>query len=403
MPSKALINSLNEIPMTSILELFKVDYEEGRNFKCCYTSVHPGATGKTPSMRFYPKTNSLGCFGCRHGGGPINSVMYITGKDFNESCKFLMEKFNIEDTSNSYSTKKLLKRYELKQTVYEADLKVSYITNYCKECEANWDDKLKVFMLLYLTKEFFSAEDIYNKCCEAKSILESSGDIKLITKEYEFFIRHLMFNNDLLKLGQRTPEVLKFLSKRQVNTNLIQFSKEGIEEFDFETEFSGQKDRLIFPIIMPPFYTIGFSGRAQGDFLLKYLTQFSFELHKSDTLYGLEIAYKHILEHDKVIVVEGIVDVLRFYTFGVYFVVSTNGAELSKYQFSLLHMFTDNIILGFDGDDGGEGAYKRACKDFETEDFKFKKFICKQDYDPDDFGKLYPEEFKEELSKFVDI
>ncbi len=145
-------------------------------------------------------------------------------------------------------------------------------------------------------------------------------------------------------------------------------------------------DRLIFPIVNPAGKVVGFGGRVIGQGLPKYLNSPDSPLfHKGANLYGLFQAKEAIRELDRVVVVEGYLDVLALAQFGISYAVATLGTALTPDHVRVLGRYTKNIIALFDGDDAGRKAAARSFEIFIEVGLFGKAAFLPADEDPDTF------------------
>jgi DNA primase len=123
------------------------------------------------------------------------------------------------------------------------------------------------------------------------------------------------------------------------------------------------RDRVIFPIFDGRGSIIGFGGRVFGDEKPKYLNSPETPLfEKGRELYGLYQARKGIREHDRVVLVEGYMDVIALHQQGLEIAVATLGTACTEHHLQKLFRLTDNIVFSFDGDEAGRKAAWRALE-----------------------------------------
>jgi DNA primase len=159
-------------------------------------------------------------------------------------------------------------------------------------------------------------------------------------------------------------------------------------------------DRLIFPIINPAGKIAGFGGRIIGDGLPKYLNSPETPLfRKGANLYGLFQAKETIREKDRVVVVEGYLDVIALSQFGVAHVAATLGTALTPDHVRILGRYTRNIIALFDGDEAGRKAAARSFEVFIEGGLLGRAAFLPTDEDPDTFVRS---EGKEALESLID-
>jgi DNA primase len=145
-------------------------------------------------------------------------------------------------------------------------------------------------------------------------------------------------------------------------------------------------DRLIFPIVNPAGKTVGFGGRVIGDGLPKYLNSAETPLfRKGSNLYGLYQAREAIRKTDRVVIVEGYLDVIALSQFDIAYVVATLGTALTPDHVRILGRYTRNIIALFDGDEAGGKAAARSFEIFLEGGLLGKAAFLPKGEDPDTF------------------
>lgn len=153
-------------------------------------------------------------------------------------------------------------------------------------------------------------------------------------------------------------------------------------------QYYGEKffDRIIFPIANAGGKVVGFGGRVIGQGLPKYLNSAETPLfRKGANLYGLFQAKEAVRELDRVVVVEGYLDVLALFQFGVSYVVATLGTALTPDHVRILGRYTKNIIALFDGDEAGRKAAARGFEVFIEGGLLGRAAFLPKGEDPDTF------------------
>jgi DNA primase len=148
------------------------------------------------------------------------------------------------------------------------------------------------------------------------------------------------------------------------------------------------RGRIIFPIFDVKGKIIAFGGRiieAQEQ-APKYLNSpETIVFNKSKTLYGLNIARKHIRHDSKLILVEGYMDVIMLHKYGVKNAVATLGTSFTKEHSRVIRKYVDELIICFDSDEAGQKATKRAIENTKGIIEKVRVIQLEEGYDPDDF------------------
>lgn len=158
--------------------------------------------------------------------------------------------------------------------------------------------------------------------------------------------------------------------------------------------------RLIFPIIDATGKVAGFGGRIIAEGMPKYLNSAESPIfQKRSTLYGLSQGKEAIRKADRVLVVEGYVDVLALTQFGIGYVVATLGTALTPDHVRTLARYTKNIIALFDGDEAGRKAAARSFEIFVEGGVLGRAAFLPQGEDPDTFVRA---QGKEALEKIIE-
>lgn len=149
------------------------------------------------------------------------------------------------------------------------------------------------------------------------------------------------------------------------------------------------RDRVMFPIHDSRGRVIGFGGRVLGAGEPKYLNSPETPVFsKGRELYGLYLARNAIRDADKVVVVEGYMDVVALAQHGVEYAVATLGTATTPVHAQKLFRLTDTVVFCFDGDNAGRKAAWRALENTlpVLADGKNALFLFLPDFeDPDDF------------------
>jgi DNA primase len=144
--------------------------------------------------------------------------------------------------------------------------------------------------------------------------------------------------------------------------------------------------RLMFPIVNAGGKIVGFGGRVLDQGLPKYLNSSETPLfRKSSTLYGLDRAKEGIRRVDRVVVVEGYLDVIALHQFGLSSTVATLGTALTPDHVRVLGRYTRNIVALFDGDDAGRKAAARSFEIFIETGLLGRAAFLPKGEDPDTF------------------
>ncbi|HBI93849.1 MAG TPA: DNA primase [Terrisporobacter glycolicus] len=319
----------------------------GRN----YSGLCPFHNEKTGSFHVNQKKQIYKCFGCGEGGDVINFVMKIENLDFIEAVKLLAEKNGIEFKTNlSEADKAKMESIKLMQDIH---LKAAryYFANLINSKNKGYD---------YLRRRGLS-DKIIKKFGLGYS-LESWNSLM----DY------------LLSIGYEKKDL--------VESGLVTHKENGNKYYD---RF---RNRVMFPIFDYRGNVIGFGGRVLDNSLPKYLNSpDSLLFNKRFNLYGLNYAKKSI-SNDILILVEGYMDLISLYEYGIENVVATLGTALTNEQGKLIKRYASTAIISYDSDDAGVKATLRAIDILRNQNINVKILNLKDCKDPDDFIRKYKKE-----------
>lgn len=278
---------------------------------------------KTPSFVVFPDTQSWRCFGaCADGGDIFSFVMRQEGYDFKDALQALANQAGItlntpgiNDDEQDQHRQKLLELTAATAAYYHHLLTNSPAGAFARD---------------YLTQREFTAETI------------ATFQLGFALNEWD------ALKNHFLERGYSPDELLA--------AGLIVTRDDGSPGYD---RF---RDRLIIPIRDPRGRVVGFGARAlQADQVPKYLNSPQTALFdKSNTLYGLDLARKHIRDADQAVIVEGYMDVIQAHQHGARNVVAQMGTALTEQQLKILKRTTGNFVLALDADTAGNAATLRG-------------------------------------------
>lgn len=333
-----------------------------------YIGLCPFHNDSHPSFSVSPTRGICHCFTCGKGGNAINFLMELEQMTYPDALRWLAKKYHIEIKERELSS-------EEKQR--ESERESMFIVN-------EWAAK------------YF------------QNILQNDVDGRAIGMQY---FRSRGFRDDIIKkfqlgfsLNQRTALAdaavkegynPKYLAATGV---LIASDKEPGQYFD---RFSG---RAIFPWFSVSGKVVAFGGRVLDSRTKgvnqKYVNSPDSEIyHKERELYGLYQAKKAIAKEDCVFMVEGYTDVISMHQCGIENVVANSGTALSVHQIRLLHRFTNNIVLLYDGDAAGVHAALRGTNMLLEEEMNVKVIFLPDGNDPDSFARNHTaEQFRQYIA-----
>ncbi|AJA90496.1 DNA primase [Borreliella chilensis] len=289
-----------------------------------YKGLCPFHAEKTPSFSVNSLQGYFYCFGCKKSGDVIRFLMDMEKINYNDALKALCKKFG----------------------VYYNDVKINREGDRKNE---NKDIVSKIYSLnsrLINTIKFFLNKN--------KKVLDYVLKSRSISKEVVdlFELGYLPFNvKDGLDLHD-------FLVSKGYSFEILRksglFSKTNLKA-------SILSQRLIFPIKDFKGNVVGFGGRDLDGKGSKYINLSETEVFKKkELLYGFYEGFDDIKSTKSVILVEGYIDVLAFFTSGIRRAVSTLGTSFSKEHLALIQRYADEIIFAFDSDDAGLSATLKA-------------------------------------------
>jgi len=285
----------------------------GREFKACC----PFHDEKTPSFTVSPGKGFYHCFGCGAHGTAIGFLMEYEHMSFVEAIEGLASIMGVE-----------VPRSESDRPARRYDELFSLMAN----VEQHWQGRLRDNPV-------------------AVEYLKQRGIDGATAKRFGIGFAPDGWSNVLDKFG-KSPEA----TERLLATGLI-IRKDNGKHYD---RF---RERIMFPIRDPRGRTIGFGGRALGDGEPKYLNSPETVLfHKGRELYGLYEARQALRHIEKLVVVEGYMDVVALARHGIDFSVATLGTATTTDHLNVLFRLTDNVYFCFDGDRAGKAAAWRALE-----------------------------------------
>ena len=343
----------NRCDIANVISEYMPIKQSGSNYK----GLCPFHGEKTPSFHISSSKQIYKCFGCGEGGDVINFVMKMENLDFIDAVKLLANKCGIEINNNMNEEDKL--RMEKSKKYQDIHLEAArfYFANLLKGKNPGYDylrkrgldDKtIKKFGLGYSQKSWNELMDY------------------LLSKGYD--------KQDLVQCG------------------LVNHKAEGNKYYD---RF---RNRVMFPIFDYRGNVIGFGGRVLDDSLPKYLNSpDSLIFNKRYNLYGLNFSRKNIVDRT-IILVEGYMDLISLFQYGVRNVVATLGTALTEQQGNLIKRYADTAIISYDSDEAGVKATLRAIEILSKIGVNVKVINLKDCKDPDEFVRKYGlEEYKKAI------
>jgi DNA primase len=338
------------------------DYVSLRKSGANYQGICPFHGEKTPSFNVNPARAIFHCFGCGIGGNVFSFIMKMEGLTFPEAVKFLAKRVGveIEDRAPTVAEKRRI------------------------------DEREALYRITELSVRFYRRILLEEPAGEAGRIyLERRGvDVKtseayrlgFAPDKWDALTRHL----EKQKAPLETAEKLGLVRKRENGGYYDLF-----------------RNRLLFTIADPYGKPVGFGGRVLDDTLPKYINSpDSLIYHKSETLFGIDLAKQSMREQGAAIIVEGYFDHLALFQTGVRNVVATCGTALTGGHLKLLQRYAGRVVTLFDSDSAGKKATFRAMELFLEGGLPASVLELPPGDDPDSFLKKEGEKaFASRLSK----
>ena len=317
-----------------------------------YWGLCPFHDDRSPSFSVSPSKGVCKCFSCGKGGSAIHFIMEHEQLSYYEALKYLAKKYNIEVHEKELTDEERQKRSE----------------------------RENMFVINTFAQEFFS-----------KSLLETDEGRSVGLA----YFKERGFNEDIIRkfgLGY-SPEKRDALAveaqKRGYKIDYLLktgLCREGQNGRIYDL-FSG---RVMFPVYSVSGKVVAFGGRIlkSGVKISKYFNSPESDIyHKSDELYGIYQAKRAIEKERRCYLVEGYTDVLSMHQSGIENVVASSGTALTHGQIRLIHRFTDNITVLYDGDAPGIKASLRGIDLLLQEGLNIKVVLLPDGEDPDSFSK----------------
>ncbi|MBO6144772.1 MAG: DNA primase [Prevotella sp.] len=343
-----------------------------------YKGLCPFHDDKTPSFMVSPARQICKCFACGEGGNAVNFLMKHEQITYPEALRWLAKKYNIE-----IQERELTDDEKREQSDRESMFVVNeWACNYFHEILNNNVDGQTI------GKQYFRSRGIRD------DIIEKFRLGFALTKRDAL-------SNEARRKGFKDEFLVKtgLCYQREANGNMPSSAPATPQIVD---RFAG---RAIFPWLNVSGKVVAFGGRkldaATKGVQQKYVNSPDSEIyHKERELYGIFQAKKAIVKEDCVYMVEGYTDVIAMHQCGLENVVANSGTALSNYQIRLLHRFTQNIVLLYDGDEAGIHAAMRGTDMLLQEGMNIKVLLLPDGDDPDSFARKHTAaQFKEYIEQ----
>ena len=332
-----------------------------------YKGLCPFHDDKNPSFMVSPAKNICHCFVCGKGGTPAGFLMEHEQITYPEALRWLAKKYNIE--------------------IVEKEL--------TDEERQQQSDRESMFVVNEWAKDYFH------------QLLKNDPDGIAIGKQY---FRSRGIRDDIIEKFQ-----LGFSLQKRDALATTALQKGYQEDYLLKTGLCYKREndgslvdryagRVIFPWFNVSGRVVAFGGRLLDSrtkgVAQKYVNSPDSDIyHKERELYGLYQAKRAIVKEDRVFMVEGYTDVIAMHQAGIENVVANSGTALSLHQIHMLHRFTQNITLLYDGDEAGIHAAMRGTDMLLSEGMNIKVLLLPDGDDPDSFARKHS---SDELRKYIE-
>lgn len=354
---------LDAAQITDVVSDFVTLRKRGVN----YVGLCPFHEDKTPSFYVSPAKGLCKCFACGKGGNAVHFIMEHEQMSYPEALKYLAKKYGIEIKERELSNEEKIVQSERESLFIVNNFARDYFQNILR----NHVDGRSIGMAYFRNRGF--RDDIIEKfqlgyCTESHDALAQEALQKGYKKDF------------LIKTG-----------------------------LCYETDDHRLRDRfwgrVIFPVHTLSGKVVAFGGRvlasATKGIKVKYVNSPESEIyHKSNELYGIYFAKQAIVKQDRCFLVEGYTDVISMHQSGIENVVASSGTALTPGQIRLIHRFTNNMTVLYDGDAAGIKASIRGIDMLLEEGMNIKVCLLPDGDDPDSFARKHnATEFQEFIQK----
>ena len=331
-----------------------------------YKGLCPFHDEKTPSFYVSPARGTCHCFGCGKGGNPVGFIMEHEQMTYPEALRWLARKYHIEIKERELTDNEKREQSERESMFIVNEWAASYFQHLMHDTA----DGVAIGMQYFRSRGF--RDDIVSKF----QLGFDSTDRRALAQE-------------ALRKGYKEDFLLK--------TGICYKNDRG----ELIDRYAG---RVIFPWIGISGKVVGFGGRLLDSRTKgvnqKYVNSPDSEIyHKDRELYGIYQAKKAIAKEDRVYMVEGYTDVISMHQCGIENVVANSGTALSVHQIHILHRFTSNITLLYDGDAAGIHAALRGTDMLLSEGMNLKVLLLPDGDDPDSFARKHS---AEDFRKYIE-
>jgi DNA primase len=322
--------------------------KKGANWMACC----PFHKEKTPSFSVSPAKEIFYCFGCHKGGSVFNFVMEIERVPFPEAIKIVADKVGMP-------LPKMVDDGRFEARRQESDL-VIQLNSWAMEF---WQQQLESGNEARIARDYLKEREITEET------------------QKNFRLGYAPDSWDALS---------NFLRNKGATQEHIDRSGLVAKKEDSNRSYDRFRCRLMFPVLDAQSRPIAFGGRTLKGEDAKYINSPETSAYvKGRNLFGLSLTRDEIRRQGFAILVEGFLDLIVPYQYGVRNVVASLGTALTPDQAKLLSRFARKVVVNYDGDRAGVQAAKKAIEILLAEDFEVKVLVLPDDADPDEFIRKF--------------
>lgn len=329
----------------------------GRN----YVGLCPFHNEKTPSFSVNSARNFCYCFSCKKGGSPVNFIMEKEGLNYHDALLQLAQKYNIKVEEKELSDDERKELNERESLLVANEWATSQMEKALHDTEEGRNIGLQYFYQRGVT----------------------DAAIRKFRLGYNLDSGHSLA--DAAKLAAMDMKSL-------VETGVL-----GESQKIPGAHYDRFRGRVIFPVLNPSGKVVALGGRDLKGSQAKYINSPESAIYKkSNELYGIYQAKSEIAKQDNCYLVEGYMDVIGMWQSGMENVVASSGTALTDGQIAMIHRFTNNITLIYDGDAAGIKASLRGIDMLLAHKMNVKVLLLPDGHDPDSFARQHtPEQMRD--------
>ncbi|HIF9085454.1 TPA: DNA primase [Photobacterium damselae] len=340
--------------------------KKGKNFGACC----PFHNEKTPSFSVSQEKQFYHCFGCGAHGNVLDFVMEFDRLEFVEAIEELASQLGIEvPRENDNGSAPSGPRAAEKRNLYDV---MAHIAQFYQSQLRTDEGQLAI--------DYLKGRGLSGEIVKKFAIGYVSDQWDLVRNRYG---RDEASQQALVDMGM-------------------------LIENDNGRRYDRFRGRVMFPILDRRGRVIGFGGRVLGDGTPKYLNSPETPIfHKGRELYGLHQVLETHREPERILVVEGYMDVVALAQFGVDYAVASLGTSTTSEHIQTLFRQTSTVVCCYDGDRAGREAAWRAMEQalpYLLDGRELKFMFLPDGEDPDTYIRQYgKEEFEHQVSSAMSL